>query len=629
MPLQCRKSALGAFFAGLLCNFILSSGERHGAPSQLKLEKLNLSHGKDNFMKPHTIKQDGIGVHLFDFLGIGQTPHAGENLALGKVKPISTTLWCIISITVQYLFVYTCLALVRLWCDFSELECSKLLKTFRMASYTVNYGPALCVLLLGCRMRVNWLTQGRGDMPLFVGVCMYACTIAIILNTLLVLIFPIFVEEGLSVCKRTGDPHPPTHPHHGVEHWGVKIALQIARYLFLSVLYGGVSGIVFGMITYVPPEDMRPDPIPPVSPAVACTMNLSMQFFLVYFFVAVARTLSEIKGEKTRFEEVMVDATNTVNMAPMLCILFLGARMRALSIDPVHGHPQWWAQSCFYMCAYAILTQTLMAVAIPIVLRGDVQCDKYGVHDTRFQIHGSHQCIGISLDIARYVITICIYAGFISVIISIFTHHRQGEPYKPVTSTLLCVVNLAIQFFLIYFMLWTLLVMRDTGYEVPRVFQAVEAARTTVMFAPIISILFVAMKMRALSLSNNQRYPPTWAVIAMYVATWSVALQFVICLAMALFGEVALSHDGHITHRSMASSAHITQRSVASMASSTSASSETVNNALPDSSVGKGLIIALRLLTMLLFYGGVITVVVAIVIMTPEMTVGEELSIFW
>ena len=43
-----------------------------------------------------------------------------------------------------------------------------------------------------------------------------------------------------------------------------------------------------------------------------------------------------------------------MSFAPMLCVLFIGARMRALQIDPVNGNPQKWAQTCFYICAYSV-----------------------------------------------------------------------------------------------------------------------------------------------------------------------------------------------------------------------------------------------------------------------------------
>merc|ERR1719191_124706 len=60
-------------------------------------------------------------------------------------------------------------------------------------------------------------------------------------------------------------------------------------------------------------------------------------------------------------------------MAPMLCILFLAARMRALQMDPVSGNPQKWAQNCFYMCTYALIAQTLIAVIVPLILNSEVK----------------------------------------------------------------------------------------------------------------------------------------------------------------------------------------------------------------------------------------------------------------
>jgi len=599
-------------FAITFCTCVLPSGAASkfksealhfgiGAASRFKSESLHFGTGNNQSVQ-HLVPQ--TTTTLDARLHKDSSP-VGENDALGRVRPVSTTLWCIINITVQYLLVYTVLAFIHLYQDWTEKECTAIARTFRNAAHTVTYGPAFCVLLLGCRMRVNWLTQGEGSLPLHVQVCMFACTTAITVNTLFVVIFPFFVKDGLSVCEKTGDPHPVF----SVDHWAVNVFLQVVRYLFLSVLYGGVAGIIGGMIYYVPPKDMRPDPLPPVSPAVACTMNMSMQFFLVYFLVAFARTLSEVRGQRTHFEAVMIDATHTVNMAPMLCILFLSARMRALQVDPLHGHPQVWAQNLFYMCAYALFIQTALSILVPIILRGEVTNDQYGVGDTKFEIAKSHHLISKTLLFARYAITTCIYGGFVAVIISIFTHTDQHGNYHPVSPTLQCVINLAIQFFVIYFMLWTLLILKDlAGIEVPRFFQAVETARVTVMFAPILSILFIAMKMRALSLSNNTRSPPTWATIGMFLATWAVFLQFCTCLMMAFFGDVVLASDGNVTHRS----------------SMSSQSGQVITNWLIESKVGRAALCCFRFASMCLFYGGVFAVLTALLIMTPEMTVGND-----
>ena len=40
-------------------------------------------------------------------------------------------------------------------------------------------------------------------------------------------------------------------------------------------------------------DEVRDGPIPPVSPAVACTMLLSCTFFFIYLLLAISRTYSQ------------------------------------------------------------------------------------------------------------------------------------------------------------------------------------------------------------------------------------------------------------------------------------------------------------------------------------------------
>merc|ERR1719456_1914660 len=106
-------------------------------------------------------------------------------------------------------------------------------------------------------------------------------------------------------------------------------------------------------------------------------MILSCQFFIVYGGMQVSRTWSQFTSQKmSKFENAMVTATNCMNFAPMLAILFIGARMRALQMDPVNGNPQRWAQNCFFMCTYALLAQTCCSVAVPLVLQGEAKPGK-------------------------------------------------------------------------------------------------------------------------------------------------------------------------------------------------------------------------------------------------------------
>merc|ERR1719389_245549 len=108
----------------------------------------------------------------------------------------------------------------------------------------------------------------------------------------------------------------------------------------------------------------------PISPAVQCVMILSCQYFIVYGLIQCARSYTQMSGQRiTKFENALLTSTNSMNFAPMLAVLFIAARMRALQMDPVNGSPQKWAQNWFYACTYALLAQTILSLVIPLVLQ--------------------------------------------------------------------------------------------------------------------------------------------------------------------------------------------------------------------------------------------------------------------
>ena len=57
------------------------------------------------------------------------------------------------------------------------------------------------------------------------------------------------------------------------------------------------------------------------------------------FFVQLPALELNYWFEVTKFENSMMIATNAVNLAPMLSVLFIGALMRALQMDPLNGAP--------------------------------------------------------------------------------------------------------------------------------------------------------------------------------------------------------------------------------------------------------------------------------------------------
>merc|ERR1719504_299571 len=133
-----------------------------------------------------------------------QVPVVGSQF---EVTPVSTSMKCVINLTLQYMIVYTALAICRTAADsfnikYTNLPIQDILKT---ATLTVNFAPMLAILFLACRMRVTWLTQGKGNPPEYVQAAMYCSTYSVLAMTLCVCVIPVMTGKVIGVDVKTGD----------------------------------------------------------------------------------------------------------------------------------------------------------------------------------------------------------------------------------------------------------------------------------------------------------------------------------------------------------------------------------------------------------------------------------------
>merc|ERR1719253_1012623 len=218
--------------------------------------------------------------------------------------------------------------------------------------------------------------------------------------------------------------------------------LTAIRYTAMAVTYGGFTTVIVGAFMMDPPKELWPDGPPPVSPAVGSTMNLSAQYFLVYLGVCVCKTYQDFMGKSdflTSLGKTFKLGENTVQFAPMLCILFIGARMRALQMDPVNGNPQRWAQMCFYACAYSVLIQLCLVFATILVLDGDVKPGE-SEGDVTFEVKDASTMK--VLTAVRFVLMLALYGGFTAVIVSVHTIVDETGAVPPLSPAMICVMNL-------------------------------------------------------------------------------------------------------------------------------------------------------------------------------------------
>merc|ERR1719456_1463577 len=158
---------------------------------------------------------------------------------------------CMVSLTIQFMVVYTSLAVCRMAADafglkYENLPIQKILET---ACYTVAYAPMLAILFLAFRMRVNQLTKNKGNPPVWAQICMYFCTYAVLLMTLIVCVIPLFTGEMIQIDDK-GQVKDDVEPF---KSYACAIAFTALKYLILLMLYGGVLAVIYAICTFQPP----------------------------------------------------------------------------------------------------------------------------------------------------------------------------------------------------------------------------------------------------------------------------------------------------------------------------------------------------------------------------------------
>merc|ERR1719261_1509810 len=395
----------------------------------------------------------------------GMAPNPPELPTTGGYAAVSTTMKCVINLTIQYMIIYSALAVARTASDglgwkYDQVPITKILG---QCIHTSAYCPMAACMFLAIRMRVVWLSQGaEWDPQPWVCVCMQYCTWSILATTLIVAVIPLFTGELMAVDDKTGDLDESTPKGEVFKMQAVAIGFTVLRYILLLSMYGGMIGVITGTFTYMPANGQWR----PMAPAVGATVTLTIMFFMVYVGVAVLRTFAQLSGMRNpKIEAVLLASTAAMNFAPMLSILFLAARMRALQMDPVNGSPQSWAQACFYMCAYAVMFQTIFSIAVPLVLGGAV---RKGVREGDMEYEVENKMLGMGFTVARYIMMLSIYLGFTAVIVSIFTiAHPRGVQYTPAISpTVQCVITLTFQYFFVYLGIFVCITLKEwTGLE--------------------------------------------------------------------------------------------------------------------------------------------------------------------
>lgn len=233
--------------------------------------------------------------------------------------------------------------------------------------------------------------------------CFYACTISVWIVTSLVVLVPFLFGIRPKEGSFEGDISFETPPSAHV----VMIAkvLAVVRWIMMIFLYVGFTAVIVSTLLIEHPRGAQHTP--DLSPAMLCVTMLTIQYFTIYLLIWVMVTLKQFaandRNSRNVALEALVAAKDSVAFAPMLSVLFLGARMRALQITSNKGAPQGWAQDCMFICVVSVLLQAILGCIVEFMA----------------QAKGSGKTAA-TVAAFQFFLALVMHAGALAVIISVF-----------------------------------------------------------------------------------------------------------------------------------------------------------------------------------------------------------------
>lgn len=451
-----------------------------------------------------------------------------------SVPPAASTmppaLAVIVQLSLQYFVVYMLLELsvVRQQLTNPTGPKSIYVRCFEEAAQTVDLAPMLGVLFLALRMRAQQLWPPNGNVPTFTQSWMW------------------FIDAGILIGAAAAALEKYLGAVLGPKTGKVASIFSVAKIVATVLIYAGMV-VVVAAIFELPAMPGSPSCTtctwayqPPISPAVQCVINLTMQYFAIYLAILLVKVYNQVlhKGRKTFAVKALEDSLVSVKLCPMLALMFVGVRMRALQMNL--ANPPAWAQLFFFITTYAALSQTILALLISAAS---------GESAAALDDDGTVKSRGRSAGAVAYLLTVLKYCAMAVMIVGVgvtgYSLFAMKAPYgetPPVSTTMLCVINLITQY-LVLAILSTLaqsysqLVLGGAKTDAGLV---LEKAMPTLAFIPMLSVLFVAVRMRALQL-NSEGAPQPYVQKWMEISTWAVLAQTIAALMLPFCtGELAV-----------------------------------------------------------------------------------------
>lgn len=446
---------------------------------------------------------------------------------------------------VQSMLIYTGLAISRNMDELSgEPKTSILTHTMNTASRTGTIAPMACILFVACRMYVLGVTNGEGTYQPWVAFSILAVTIGLSLQTLLSLLLPLLTnqpDESKSLAELSGgmcDAHPKLAAMEFKSDL-FKVLAWVMQFVSIVLIYGNGAAIIVGIYTY--PTNGIPMPVP-----IQCTCTMASLFLLSSFAVWAARTYKDVhKFERgtsaaiaaRRFERAALGISMAMQKAPMIAILFLVVKARAVELSPPEGKLPRSLRMAMYTATWNLVVECFTSAWVGIT--GKESKGYYGNHI--FQS-------STVAHVFQHTSACFSYMGVLAVIITqLFLKPGSNIAGLGRPPSLHCLYFLQALYFGVHFVKTVTFWIQDVAKRPTRAAQDMLLSATSALApAPLISVLFVAARMQALQLTQQMGTPQVWAQECMVMCTFALFVQVLSCLLLPFFtGSFAVDSEGN------------------------------------------------------------------------------------
>jgi len=217
-------------------------------------------------------------------------------------------------------------------------------------SMSLQFLPMLCVLFVGLQLRS---VQLRLEPPSWAAIAMYCTTAALLVQVVRSAVRSVVGHE--KQCQALlGDEAagPSLGPSEG---GGSSKAIASAASVCIYIGTVFILASVFAMETkplgiFLPSGSTRPSSGHHISTAMRCVMSLTVVYFASYLILTGSRILQGSIAHWAKRVGNSVQAS--LAFAPMLCIIMIGARLRAMEVGA--RDPPLWGQRSMAITTFAV-----------------------------------------------------------------------------------------------------------------------------------------------------------------------------------------------------------------------------------------------------------------------------------